>query len=179
MMIVLWIILGLAILLAGFLIIAHVLGSRLPEEHVATMSICLNQKPESVWDLIAAVEKHPSWSPGVNKVEKVADRNGHEAWRQTMGRNSFILETTEKQAPAAGTPGILLRTITDNNGPFTGSWRYEIVSEGTGSRLRLTETGRVSSPIPRYIMHLMGEAMYLKSHLKAVAKKFGDPAQPE
>jgi len=179
MLIAVWIGLGVVLLLAVFLVLAYVLGSRLPEEHVATMSLRLNQRPDAVWGLIADVEKHPSWSPGVNRVERKPDRNGHEAWQQTMGRNSFVLETTEKRAPEGGRGGVLLRTITDNNGPFMGSWRYEVAPDGGGTRLRLTEAGRVKSPIPRYIMHLMGETMYLKSHLKAVAKRFNEPSLPE
>src|SRR3954470_17335334 len=109
----LWIILGIIALLLVFFVVMGVLGRRLPEDHVATLTLRLNQPVQGVWDVIADAAGHKHWVKGVTSIERLPDRDNHEVWRQRMGRNSFILETTTSHPPTH-----MVRTIADDNAMF-------------------------------------------------------------
>lgn len=172
-----WIVLiaaAFVLLVVVLAVVAWIVGSRLPEEHSASRSITLRQAPEAVWAVIADCEGHAGWAKGVTRVERMAEQDGREVWRQHMGRNSFVMETTTTDPPRR-----LVRSISDDHGPFSGSWTYEIAPAGEGSRVQLTETGRIKNPIPRFMMrYMMGEDTYLKMHLKSLGKKFGEDVKP-
>ena len=63
----LWIVLGVLALLALFIGAMIVLGRRLPEEHVASMTLTLKQRQQEVWDAIADVGGHKNWVRGITK----------------------------------------------------------------------------------------------------------------
>lgn len=173
-MIWVWIVAGIVGVLALLLAVMHVLGKRLPEEHVAAVTLRLAKAtPEAVWAVVADVPGYPSWS-AVTRVEKLPAREGRETWRQTMGRNSFVLEVTRSERGRA-----LEFTIADDAKMFSGSWLYEIGAAGGGvggCTVRLTEHGRVGPAIPRFMMkHFMDPGMYVrKQHLKSLAKRMGE-----
>lgn len=157
--------LGLVVVLFGVL---GILGSRLPETHVASASREVGAPAAEVFGWIERVEEMPSWVPDITRVECLPDDNARPAHRQVMGRNSFVTVTTRLEPPTR-----ITREITDDNAFFSGSWDHVI--EPRGERdciLTLTETGTVKSPIPRAIMHyLTGEDMYLKRFLGHVERK--------
>ena len=170
-----WIVLGIIGLLVALVVVLRFLGSRLPEEHVASLTLRLKQRPHVVWETIADVAGHKNWARGVTKVERLPDRENREVWRQHMGRNTFVLETTVCQPPVH-----LVRTIADDHQMFSGDWEYEVQPNGEGTRVRLTEHGRVNNPVARAMMHYMGgEKMTMRRHLTALAGKFGEQAKIE
>ncbi|MBX3358255.1 MAG: SRPBCC family protein [Phycisphaeraceae bacterium] len=145
------------------------IGRRLPTDHTTVATLRLNQKPQDVWDVLSNTEALPTWS-GINKVERLPDQNGKERWRQWMGRNSFVLETTRNEPPR-----LLETTIADDAKFFSGSWEFLIEPAGDGCTVRLTEHGRIAQAIPRFMMkYIVDPGMYLKRHLRALAAKFGE-----
>ena len=167
----------LVLLLAGALTFLHFKGKSLPLEHTAFAIIQLNNSPEELWQVITDVARKPEWFKGLTKVERLPDRNGHTVWRETMGRNAFTVEDTVVEPPRK-----LVRVIADDQGPFSGSWEFLLIpvpSKDAGKpavKVRLTERGKIHYTIPRAIMAMFGEDMYLKKYLKALATKFGQPA---
>lgn len=159
---------GLILLLAGVFGIA---GSLLPKTHTASVSVELGKPRVDVWKLVDDVREFPKWLPGINKVEVLPDRNGHRVFRQTQGRNSFVLEETVKREPE-----IVTRTIADDNNMFTGSWEHTFEDIGGGrTRLTVKETGTVNSAIPRAMMKLFfGYEYYLKQFASAMKEKCGE-----
>lgn len=171
----LWIALAIVALLVLFILMMSVLGRRLPEEHVASLTLTLDQKPHDVWSAIADIAGHKNWVRGITRIERLPDRENHEVWRQRMGRNSFVLETTVCQPPVH-----LVREVVDDHHAFSGEWEYELSSNGEGTRVKLTEHGRVPNPIFRAMMHYMfGETTTIRGHLTALAAKFGEQARFE
>lgn len=167
---VLWIVLGLVGLLVLAALILHVLGTRLPEEHVASASVVLKQPRQAVWDVVSDIGGHKNWVKGLTSIERLPDRDNHEAWRQRMGRNSFVLVFSEKQPPER-----MVGTIDDEAQFFSGRWEYALTEEPGGTRITLTEHGRVRLAIPRAMMeYLMGKHTYLKKHLRDLAARFGE-----
>jgi uncharacterized protein YndB with AHSA1/START domain len=177
-MIFVWLAFGVLVLLAAAALLLHLKGRTLPVEHTAFAVMQLNNTPEEVWAVIADASRQPEWFKGVNKVERLPDRNGHTVWKQQMGRNSFTLEETVHEPPRR-----LVREITDLKGPFSGSWEFLLIpvpskdpARPSDVKVRITERGKVDIPIARAVMAMFGEDMYLKKFLSALAKKFGQTA---
>lgn len=167
----------LVVVLGGPVLVLHLMGRKLPEEHTSFAVITLSNSAEEVWGVIADAERQGEWMKQVTRVEKLPDRNGHTVWKQTMGRNSFSLEEVVVEKPRR-----LKREIVDNNGPFSGSWEFLLIPvpgpdpEKKKVKVRLTEKGKVTATVPRAIMHMFGEDMYLKKYLSALAGRFGQKA---
>ncbi len=158
---------GLILLLVGSM---GIVGSLLPATHTASVSVELGKPRAEVWKLIDDVNDFPNWLPGINKVEVLPEREGRRVFRQTQGRNSFVLEETVKREPE-----IVTRTIADDNNMLTGSWEHVFEDMGGGrTRLTVKETGKVNSAIPRAMMKLFfGHEYYLKQFAKAMREKCG------
>ena len=158
---------GLLLSLVGFL---GVVGSLLPSTHTASITFEVAKPQAEVWAMLDKVEDFPSWFPDINRVEVLPEREGRRAFRQFQGRNSFVLEETIKEPMAR-----VVRTIVDDHAMFTGSWDHQFESVGDGrTRITLTETGSVASPIPRAIMKFaIGEKYYLNRFAECVAKRCG------
>jgi uncharacterized protein YndB with AHSA1/START domain len=118
----LWVLGGVVLLLVLLFVALHLLGKRLPEHHVISSTLRLARTPEEVFAAIADTAGVPSWDKGVTRVERVADRDGHEAWRWHMGRNSLVLSTTRREPPTT-----LVRTIADEADFFSGDWMYVLL----------------------------------------------------
>jgi len=167
---ILWLLvtsLGLIVTLTGVL---GVLGSRLPRTHTASVRITLPASAEVVFGLLERVEDMPTWVPDITRVTRLPDQNGLPVHRQEIGRNAFTTVTTAHEPPRR-----ITRTITDSHAPFTGSWDHLIEPQGDAACvLTLTETGAVSSAVPRAIMHyVFGEDMYLKRFAGHLTRKVG------
>jgi hypothetical protein len=175
MWIILYVVGGVVALVVLGVLVMWVLGRRVPEEHVASVCLPLSQTPEAAWGVIADVGRHAEWAAGVTRVVRLEDRGGLEAWRQHMGRNSFVLVTTASE-PARR----LVRTIDDDHKMFSGRWEYELAAAPGGCRVRLTEYGRIPNPVARFMMKTFFDpAMYARKHLVSLAKKFGEAARVE
>lgn len=171
----LWIVLAIVALLVLLVVVMSVLGRRLPEEHVGSLTLTLKTKQQDVWEAISDIAGHKNWVRGITKMERLPDRENHEVWRQRMGRDSFVIQTTVSQPPVH-----LVREVVDDHHQFSGDWEYELSSNGDGTRVRLTEHGRVTNPFFRAMMHYMfGETATIRGHLSALAAKFGESARFE
>src|SRR5580700_5330120 len=125
-----WMLLGVGVLV-GVLLVITVIGMFQPRSHVVTRAITLKQPPESVWQTMTDFPGQPAWHKGVIKVERLADRDGHEVWRETYkGNYPMTLAITE-----AAPPHKLVRTIADEKGPFRGRWEFDLAAIEGGSRL--------------------------------------------
>ena len=141
------IIVGLIMLLAG---VFGIIGTFVPKQHTAQVSFELPISAPRAWAIIDDPKSYPEWLSMAERVEILPDRNGHTAFRQSQGRNSFILEETVKE------PGRrVVRTITDDNKLFGGSWDH-IVEPIADNRARVTiiESGVIYAAIPRAMMRL-------------------------
>jgi uncharacterized protein YndB with AHSA1/START domain len=167
----------IALVLAGLAVLA-VLGKRLPEAHEISATLTLARPREQVFAALADTAGIPAWDKGVDRVERLPDRDGHEVWRWHMGRNRMVLEITASEPPSR-----LVRTIADEAKFFSGDWTYELADDGAGSKVTLTEHGSVHVAIPRAMMHylpvLADPSMYLKRHLRRLAERFAETPRIE
>lgn len=178
MTIALWIVGSIVVLILLAVLVLHLIGRAIPEEHMAASVVSIPAPPEQVYAAIDDIAKQPEWAGGVTKVVMLPEKSGLQQCRMHMGRNKFVLTRTRHE-PAR----IIERTIEDDCGPFTGTWTYTfapaIVNGKEGCQVKLTEVGRVSQAIPRTVMkHMIGYHSYINKHLLSLGKKFGVTVEP-
>jgi uncharacterized protein YndB with AHSA1/START domain len=161
-------IIGLLVL-AGIVVL--VIGSLLPEHHVASKTLTLRRTPEAVWQVITDFANQTTWNSEMKSVERLPDRNGHEVWQEEMSGMKIPLETLEKDAPKK-----LVRRIASEDLGFGGDWEYILTStiEG-GCQLTITERGKVPNPMFRFMSkYVFGHTATMEKYLTALAGKFGE-----
>jgi hypothetical protein len=148
--------------------VGAIIGSRLPQSHVARGSILLNQPPAAVWATITDFPGQTSWRKDLKSAELVEDAPDGALWRETTD-DALLLRTTESTAPTR-----LVRTIADTTLPFGGRWIYEIEAEGPGTRVTVTEEGEVYNPIFRLLSRFFDTRATLRTYLTALGAHFGE-----
>jgi hypothetical protein len=163
-------ILRILILLLVVCAIALAIGFALPAQQTHTRSIPLKQTPETIFTLLADLPNTPSWNPGVKKIDMLPPIDGKEASRQTLNGNTIITVITTEST----SPNHLVRTVGDTNGPFSGSWTYDIRATADGSEVSLTEEATIPNPIFRLMCQIFGPTKYLDENLTYLALHFGE-----
>ncbi|MDQ2919874.1 MAG: SRPBCC family protein [Verrucomicrobiota bacterium] len=168
MKILLWIVVVLVLIAGG----AFFYASSLPEHTTHTRRITLKQSPDAIFALLTDMENMPKWNRNMKKIEMLPPIDGKEATRQTFeGNMQMVIITSERTSPSH-----LVRTMGDNNGPFAGSWTYEIKPVDGGSEVTLTEDSHMKNPFFRLMTKIFGETKYLDQHLQDMALHFGETA---
>lgn len=168
------VIIVIASVLAGIVLLITVIGSMLPADHIVTRTMSLNQPPMQVWQVMNDFQSMASWHPQLSSVKRLSDRNGHEVWEESYGRNMIIpLETIDREPPRR-----LVRRIASTDLAFSGEWEYVITpTTNGGCQLTITERGTVRNPIFRFLSRfVMGHASTIENYQKAMATRFGETA---
>jgi hypothetical protein len=164
---------GLAFLLASIFLIV-IVGYFLPVAHVASRSILLRQKPESVFALISNFKDEPSWRSDVREVEMLADEDGRTTFREKGMRGAMTMEVVESSPPRRQITRIVGKDL-----PFGGVWILDVLPAEGGCRLNITERGEVYNPVFRFVSRFMiGYDGTMDTYLRNVARKFGESAHP-
>ena len=160
---------GIAIAAPAVLVgIAALIGSRLPQAHVASREAQLPAPPTAVWDAITDIDGYSTWRRDVSRVEHLPDRAVKKTWVE-HGRNGRITFTVDRAEP----PRLLAVRIADPDLPFGGTWTYEISPVPDGTALKITEQGEVYSPIFRFMSRFVfGHEATMTTYLTALEKRF-------
>jgi hypothetical protein len=158
-----------------FAVVAIVLigGMLLPEEHHASRTLVTRQSPQAIWDTINDHASEPQWRNDVANVTSLGERNGKPVWQENYkDGNKLTLITTESKPPAR-----MVRELTDLDGPFSGRWEIDIAPTSDGSKVTVTEIGKVTNPVFRFISkYFIGHTTFMEKYLTDVAGKFGEKA---
>jgi len=169
-----WILIVVAIL-AGLVAVAALVGSLLPRDHVASRSVRLRQSREAVWQAITDYAGAASWRPSLRSVERAPDQDGHAVWKEIDRHGEAMPLATIEEAP----PTRLVRKIADPGLPFDGTWTYEVVPDGEGCRITITERGEVKHALFRFVgRFVLGYTSTIDTYLKALGRKFGEDVVP-
>ena len=98
------------------------IGYCLPKKTTISRSITLKQTPEAVFAVLADVGRMAEWNRNTKRVEMLPPVEGKEATKQTFKGGMVMTIVTAESTP----PHCLVRELGDVNGPFVGSWTYEI-----------------------------------------------------
>jgi len=168
-------VLGIAGLLVLVVVIVCAIGYMLPKSHVASVSARFAAPPDSIWTSLTQVDAFPKWRPDVSRVEPLPDENGQRGWRE-FGKNDAVTYRVVESAP----PRRLVTRIADQNLPYGGSWTYELVPDGSGTRLTITENGEVYNPIFRFASRfVLGYTSTMEAVLRALGARHGETVAPE
>lgn len=164
------IVIVLVVLVAGVFII----GALLPEEHHASRTLITKQAPQTIWDTINDHANEPQWRSDVANVTSLGERQGKPVWQENYkDGNKVTLITTEYKPPTR-----MVRELTDLDGPFSGRWEIDIVPTPEGSKITITEIGKVSNPLFRFVSKfIIGHTTFMERYLKGLAGKFGEQPQ--
>ena len=168
-----WLLIVVGVLVALVLGVL-VAGMFLPEEHHASRKLVTKQSPQAIWDAINDHSSEPQWRSDVKSVTSLGERDGKPVWREDYkDGNKVTLMTTESKPPTR-----IVRELTDLEGPFSGRWEIDIVPTPEGSKVTVTEIGKVSNPFFRFVSkYIIGHTTFMERYLTGLAGKFGEPAQ--
>ena len=147
------------------------LGMRLPREHTAVRTMILAAPRQAVWQAITDFAKQPEWRHDLKSVERLPDSEGRSVWRENSKGSGSMTLITEQFIP----PTYVVRTIA-NEGSFSGSWEFSLLTNpvGGGTAITLTERGQVRNPLFRFIAHYVLKYRSMDDYLRQLAAKFGE-----
>ena len=151
------------------------IGSRLPAAHRARSQLLLAATPEAVYARVSDVARFGRWRTDVTAVEPLPPENGEAGFRLT-DRNGTIRYRIERAEP----PSSFVTRIADTDLGFGGRWTITIEPDGSGSRVRVTEDGEVTSPLFRFFSrYVFGHYRTQEAYLRALAASFGETTRSE
>jgi uncharacterized protein YndB with AHSA1/START domain len=140
-------------------IAAYAAGSAIPESHTATVTEEYAAPPEKLWTIITDPAKFMEWRSGLSKVEfhdgLVTEHSSHGAMSYR-----FVDASPPNRVTTAMTNGKELG--------FEGNWTFQLQPTAAGTRLTITERGRVFHPLFRLM------ARYFFSHEKTMQTYHAD-----
>ncbi len=146
-------------------------GALVPRQHKASATRTFRAAPEELFRIIVDFASHPSWRPGVERMEVLPPREGRLVVRETSSQ-SLTLEVVECVENRR-----LVTRIVDEDLPFGGSWTYELAPEGELTRLTITEDGTIDPPPFRLLARFVfGYTKTMEDYLAALAVRVGESA---
>lgn len=156
---------------AGFPLVLFLWGRALPSGHVTTRSVRVSAPPADVFALLTDVLAIPRWRKMVGRVDVLA-RAPRVRYREYGPQGTLELEMEEAVAPSK----LVLRAAPARRMAFEGTWTYELVDEGGGTRVTLTERGEIHAPMARvFAIYVLGHATHVERTLAALTARFPGP----
>lgn len=173
-MITLLVLIGIPVVL---LVVAIVVGTRLPKTHQAASRIRLPLPPEKIWEIITDIDAFPSWRPGLRGIERAPDIEGKPSWFEVCGKKAKVQFRIVEMRP----PHRLVTSLVGDQLPLKGSWTYELEQDGAGQTvLTITECDRIFHPVFRFfVRYVLAYHGVMDVFLLALARAIDSPARPE
>jgi uncharacterized membrane protein len=152
-----------------------VYGATLPVKHRAASTARFRQPRDALWEVVSDLEGQAAWREGVERVERLPDRDGRPAWLVHAGRHGMPLVVTEWDPPHR------MRTETppDADLPFAGSWTWQVSEADGGASVTLVEEGEIPNPLLRGTIALfLGYHGTMDDVLEQLGRRFGEEVVP-
>ena len=154
--------------LAVLVAIVVAVGYALPVSHVVSRATLLRQTPDAVFEALSDVVHFADWRADVTSVELLS--TAPVRWRE-QGRNGDLTFVVVE----AVRPVHLVTRIDDRELPFGGTWSYDLVANGTGTNLTITERGEVYNPLFRFMSRFVfGHTATMDAFLASLTKRLSE-----
>lgn len=148
----------------GFLILFVLSGYLLPKDHIASVERTYSNPPQIVFDTVRNFSKYADWIDGLEKVEVESDTT----WTEIYASGDKIRFGIQEEK----SPSYMKTKILSEDLPFGGVWEFEINAEGSGSKLKIIETGFVTNPLFRILSKFVfGHTATMQSFLDNLEAK--------
>ena len=165
--IILWVVVGLPLVVVA-------IGSVLPRDHVAQLSIDLTSPPDRVWGLVSDLGGTARWRSDITAVEMLPDSGKRVRFVEISKHGRVSCEIMSQQPPHRQ----VVRVIDDDQ-PFGGTWTWTLEGRGSGTRVVIAEEGFVKNPVFRVLGKLFfSPTATIEAYLRALAKELGENAEP-
>ena len=151
--------------------LAIAIALTLPEDYSFTRNIVISRSPDVVWRVIRDISGEQSWRQNLRTIERLPDRNGHEAWRlRNNDGQTVVLEVLQSVPPRRlafeyeGRPGIGIIL-----------WVIEIRPVANDSQVALLQRSTFYPRTYRFLARFVYGTSFADDFLKSLARKFGDP----
>jgi len=173
MRVLIFLVIGLiaaVVLLVG---VAALVGSGLPQAHVASRSILLRQSPQSVYAVVRDFGSAPKWRSDVKRLDVDVQQDGRVYFREE-GSNGTVNYELVEDVPAQR----LVTRIRDTDLGYAGQWTYTFAAENGGTRVTIREDGEVSNVLFRFMSrYIFGHTATIDAYLSSLARHFGEEAK--
>jgi uncharacterized protein YndB with AHSA1/START domain len=115
-------------------------GTQLPESHTASASEVVPAPEADVFRRIVDAGKYTAWRKDVKTVEVLDESR----WIEDGGNGRIPFKVMESSPPSR----LVVRIDTEDL-PFDGSWTYALSPVRGGTRVEITENGRVKNAMFR------------------------------
>ena len=153
---------GAVLLLAGGVVYGT--GLALPIDHTATLTTTVSADLETVWAALTNVQQFPEWRPGVDEVEIVV-LDGRPGWKESgaAGEVTFAIAEVEPLSR-------MVTRLADEGAAVAGSWTWQLVPDGDGTVVRVTEAGEIRSPLVRFFTrYVVGYDATVEEYVEALS----------
>ncbi|RHX92547.1 LIC10604 family protein [Leptospira stimsonii] len=149
------------VLLAGGI---YGIGANLPIEHSSSLERVFKTTPDRIYSLIRNFKEYPSWRPNLKKIEEISSSS----WKETDSHNDIMTYSFVQDHKNE----LVESKILDEDKPFGGSWTFELSSLPNGTRLKITENGKVFSPVFRFFSkYVFGHTATIRTYLEFMEKE--------
>src|SRR5688572_26933949 len=128
--------------LVGLILLMALVGLALPRDHIAARRTRFAKTPGDVWRALTDLDGQTKWRRGLKRIEHV----GAKQFREHTTQGTILFEVVEDLPNERR-----ITRIADDKLPFGGRWIYELVPDGDGTRLTITEDGFIKNPIFRFL----------------------------
>jgi hypothetical protein len=154
--------------IVGLVVLVLLIGWSLPVGHHVSREASFDVPSESLFALISSPADFPHWKTGVKSVEVLPDEAGHARFRE-VSSSGAILYDVDRAIPGKQ----WVTRIADKSLPFGGTWTYDLIPNGEGTTLRITEDGEVYNPLFRFVSrYVMGQTATMDQYLADAHKRF-------
>jgi hypothetical protein len=164
------------VVLALLLLVIVVYGTMVPVRHRAASMARYEQSREALWAVLADLPGQAEWRSGVERVERLPDRDGRPVWMVHAGRRSMPLVVTESVEPR----WLLVTTPRDAGLSFSGSWAWQVSAAEGATVVTIIEDGEIHNPFFRGLTALcFGYHATMEQFLVELGRKFGEHVVPQ
>ena len=147
-----------------------IIGAALPRNHTVSREINLSRSPAEIYSVIRDFASSPTWRRDIVRVEILDGVDGRARFTEHSKDGSVTYEISEDVPPER-----LSTRIVDRDLGYSGSWAYEVLAQGGGTRLRITENGEVANILFRFMSRFVfGHTSTIDSYLLALSGRFGE-----